>query len=397
MSSKRSASRRRAVLAMLAVLAAVGGAAVGAGSHHHAASHHGSRPSSPTASPLAGRAGKPPPAAVGRARRLTLAQQVGQVLVMAFSGTSAPAYVLRAMRQSRAGGVILFGSNVGTPASLRALTGALQRAAGGSALICTDQEGGTIRIVRFSAPVAAPSALGTESTAGAVARQTAGGLRSFGVNVNLAPVADVAAVDGSVMRRRAFPGDPADVARLVRATIVAYAQSGVATTAKHFPGLGSATQNTDSAPRVVVDGSLESLRARELVPFRAAIAAGTPLIMSSHAIYPALSPLIASQSPRILQTLLRGELGFRGAVITDSLEAASVRAHSSVAEAAVRSIAAGNDIALTTGPGSYRKVRLRMLAEARRSPSFRRRVAAAAARVLALKAQMGLAPVRPRP
>jgi beta-N-acetylhexosaminidase len=157
----------------------------------------------------------------------------------------------------------------------------------------------------------------------------------------------------------------------------------------HFPGLGSARANTDYA-RVTVPGSRRSLAARELVPFRAAIAAGVPLVMSSHAAYPGLAPGIASQSRDVMTTLLRGELGFRGVAVTDSLEARAVVSRSSVATAAVRSIRAGNDIALMTGPGSYRPVRLRLLAEARRSPSFRRRVEQAAARVLALKRSLGL-------
>ena len=338
----------------------------------------------------------PPAAALSAARRLTVSQQVGQLLAITFAGTRPPAYVLRAMRQSRAGGIILFGHNIVSPSQLRSLTRSLQTAAGGSALICADQEGGGIRIVRFAAPAGAPPGLRSAGAAAAAARQTARDLRSFGVNVNLAPVADVAAVPGSIMNRRAYPGDPAGVARLVRANVVAHERGKVATTTKHFPGLGSATKNTDYSANVVVSGSARSLRARELVPFRAAIRAGTQLVMSSHAVYPGLSPLIASQSPRIMKTLLRSELGFRGVVITDSLEAKSVLSRMSVQEAAVRSIRAGNDIALMTGPGSYRKVRLRLLAEARRSPAFRRRVAQAAARVLALKAHMGLPAVRPR-
>jgi beta-N-acetylhexosaminidase len=164
----------------------------------------------------------------------------------------------------------------------------------------------------------------------------------------------------------------------------------VAATAKHFPGLGAATVNTDAAPATVTSPA-PTLRARDLAPFRAAIAAGVPLVMVSHALYPALDPTrIASQSPVILGRLLRGSLGFRGVVVTDSIEAAAVRRRSSVASAAVRSIAAGADLVLMTGPGSYHLIYPRLVAAARRSPAFRRRIADAAARVLALRRRLGL-------
>jgi beta-N-acetylhexosaminidase len=113
--------------------------------------------------------------------------------------------------------------------------------------------------------------------------------------------------------------------------------------------------------------------------------------MASHALYPALDPArIASQSPLVLNGLLRGSLGFHGVVVTDSIEAAAVLRRSSVQVAAGRSIAAGADIVLMTGPGSYHLIYPYLLARARRSPAFRRRVRQAAARVLALERRIGL-------
>ncbi|HYZ70477.1 MAG TPA: glycoside hydrolase family 3 N-terminal domain-containing protein, partial [Thermoleophilaceae bacterium] len=130
---------------------------------------------------------------------------------------------------------------------------------------------------------------------------------------------------------------------------------------------------------------------RDLEPFRAAIAAGAPLVMSSHALYPALDRRrIASQSPAVLDELLRRRLGFRGAVVTDSLEAEAVLRRSRVDVAAVRSLRAGADLLLMTGPGSFGAVRDRVLATARRDPALRRRVDAAAERVLVVKARLGL-------
>jgi beta-N-acetylhexosaminidase len=116
-----------------------------------------------------------------------------------------------------------------------------------------------------------------------------------------------------------------------------------------------------------------------------------PLVMASHAVYPSLDPdAIASQSSYVLQRLLRQRLGFRGVIVTDSIEAKAVTERSGPAVAAVRSVRAGADLVLTTGPGSHLRVLRALLAEARRSPAFRRRVEESAARVLALKRELGL-------
>ncbi|MEA2364639.1 MAG: beta-N-acetylhexosaminidase, partial [Thermoleophilaceae bacterium] len=169
-----------------------------------------------------------------------------------------------------------------------------------------------------------------------------------------------------------------------RASIRGLRDSGVAATAKHFPGLGGATVNTDDAPatvRVPIE--------RDLVPFRAAVAEGVPLVMLSHASYPALDARrIASQSREVVTELLRDRLDFEGVIVTDSLEAAAVLAESGIAEAAERSIRAGADLILMTGSASWKDVYPRLLATARRDPAFRARIRASAARVLALKAAL---------
>jgi beta-N-acetylhexosaminidase len=130
----------------------------------------------------------------------------------------------------------------------------------------------------------------------------------------------------------------------------------------------------------------------ELAPFSAAIQAKVPLVMLSHALYPALDThRIASQSQRIATRVLRGELGFDGVAITDSLEAQAVLDRSGVAAAAERSVRAGADLILMTGSASWSEVFPRLLARARSSPQFRQRVRRAAARVLELKQRLGLA------
>lgn len=324
------------------------------------------------------------------ADRLSLRQQVGQLLILSFHGERAPEYVQRILRDGSAAGVILSGDNVASPSQLRALTGSLQRAGRGSVLVSTDQEGGPVRVVPFAAPERGQSGQATPAAARASARASARGLRRLGVNVNLAPVADVAPGRGSALAGRVFPGDPSAVAAFVAAAVRGAEAGGGAATEKHFPGFGRAEANTDDRP-VSIRAAAAALRADDLAPFRAGIAAGVPLVMASHALYPALDPrYIASQSSVLLQHVLRGELGFRGVVITDSMEARAVIRRSPVDEAAVRSVAAGADLVLMTGPGSYRLVFRRVLREARRSAAFRVRVREAATRVLALKRRLRL-------
>jgi beta-N-acetylhexosaminidase len=283
------------------------------------------------------------------------------------------------------GGVVLFGYNVTSRPQVTALDAHVQRAARGDALIALDQEGGQVRRFSWASPLRDGFQQSTAAIAFNSARSASKDLRAAGANVNLAPVADVALSAQSEMRRRAFPGSAAHVAQLLRASLRGYRGSGVAPTVKHFPGFGAARANTDDAV-VRIDRSRAQMNATELKPFKAAIAAEVPLLMVAHALYPAYdSKHIASQSPAILQTLLREELGYKGVVITDSMEARAVLARSDVATAAERSIRAGADIVLLSGSTSYGPVFNRLLARARSDETFRARVAESYARVRALK------------
>jgi beta-N-acetylhexosaminidase len=319
-------------------------------------------------------------------RGLSLAQQVGQALILSFEGPTVPDYVQRALREGRVAGVILFSDNVVSSGQLRRLTATLQRASGHGALVMVDQEGGPVEMVPFAAPAMGQARQHTAQDAAVQAAAAGRELRSLGVNVNLAPVADVTSVDGAALADRAFAGDARAVADRVEAAVRAYDAAGVGATVKHFPGLGAARANTDHAPVTV-----PALTAQDLEPFRAAVAAGVPLVMASHALYLNLDPSrIASQSGVILRGLLRERLGFRGVIVTDSMEAVAVARRSSLPEAAVRSLHAGADLLLLTGNGSFRPVSRHLRAVARRDPGFRSRLAQANARVLALKRRFGL-------
>jgi beta-N-acetylhexosaminidase len=376
LSADPAARRRLAMLSGAALAALIFGMTVGAGGGGEDAGEPTTRP--------------PPHTGYRRGLeavdRLSLRQQVGQVTISSFLEPAAPDYLSRRLRARETAGVILFGFNAGTRPEWRGLIRSVQRPAAGEALVMVDQEGGAIRTVGWAGPEAsqlqqgAPSAV--RRTAGAAARQ----LRGVGVNVNLAPVADVPAGASPALASRAFAGEADSIAARTRASIEGMSSAGVAATAKHFPGLGRAQVNTDDAS-AEVPGELDS----DLIPFREAIAAGVSLVMLSHARYPGLDPeRIASQSPSIVTGLLREELGFGGVIVTDSIEAQAVLDRSGVGRAAERSIEAGADLILMTGSASWNQVHPSLMRRARASGPFREHIRRSAARVLALKERLGL-------
>ena len=333
----------------------------------------------------------PSAGARGSAESLTLEQQVGQLIVFSFRGTVPPAYVLETLRKKRAAGVILFGGNIASPEQLGSLTRALGRQ-GGRPLVAVDQEGGPVRRVPWGGPVRSEPEQVAAGSVRSDAKAAAHVLRDAGITVTFAPVADVPSVGGAAIASRAFSRDPTVASAAVRDSILGWRAGGIAATAKHFPGLGGASANTDGAV-VRIPRSRAQVEAVDLAPFRAAVLAGAPLVMVGHARYPALDRYrIASQSAPIIEGLLRDELGFRGVVVTDSMEARASLATGALEKASERAVRAGADLLLLTGRGSYRPVYDHLLAIARTDPTFRTRVQESAARVLALKSRGGLPP-----
>ena len=334
---------------------------------------------------------QPGGAARGAVDELSLEQQVGQLIVLSFKGTTVPPYVRDALDERRAAGVILFGKNIVGPVQLRALTLSLRRA-GWRPIVAVDQEGGLIRRVPWVGPTrSAPEQVAAGSVR-ADAETAARGLRSLGITTSLAPVADVPSVRDAAISSRAFARDPRVVSEAVRESVRGWRAGGIAAAAKHFPGIGAAPATTDDAV-VTIRRSRAALEKVDLLPFAAAIAAGVPLVMVGHARYPALDRArIASQSRPIIEGVLRQELGFRGVVVTDSLEARASLATGSITTVSERAIRAGADLVLLTGRGSYAPVYRHLLAVARRDSAFRARVEESVARVLALKARGPLPP-----
>lgn len=277
-----------------------------------------------------------------------LRRDILTTLLPGFEGLQAPDWVLDLLSDGL-GGVCLFGPNVETPEQLRSLNAAL-RAANPLAVIAIDEEGGDVTRLFYDrgAPFPGNAVLGRiddlELTA-RVARAVGEALAATGCTVTFAPDVDVNAnPDNPVIGVRSFGADPELVARHSAAWTTALQETGVAASAKHFPGHGdTATDSHLALP--VVDVPLATLRERELVPFRAAIAAGSRTIMTSHILIPDLDPENpATLSPQILNGLLRAELGFDGVIVTDALDMKGASGVHGIPEAAVRALAAGCDL-----------------------------------------------------
>jgi len=278
----------------------------------------------------------------------TIRQAPAPVLLPGFAGTELPAW-LEARLRDGLGGVCLFAENIAGPEQLRALTATIRRA-NPRALIAIDEEGGDV--TRLHAATGSPypgnAVLGRlddlELTA-AVGAAVAAELRSAGVDLNFAPDVDINSnPDNPVIGVRSFGAEPALVARHTAAWIAAHEAQGVAVSAKHFPGHGDTSADSHHA-LPIVDLPLEGLRERELVPFRAAIAAGARTVMSSHILLPQLdADEPATFSARILGELLRDELGFTGVVVSDALDMAGASGEIGIPAAAVRALAGGCDL-----------------------------------------------------
>jgi beta-N-acetylhexosaminidase len=263
--------------------------------------------------------------------QLPLSQLVGQHLMGTFTGTRPSAELLSRIERGRLGAVILRGQNISSASSLRTTIAELQRAAqaGGQPplLVAIDQEGGSVKRLASAPPYQSAAELGASGD-GAQARAaglaTGRSLRSVGVNVDFAPVLDVPASARSFLGSRTFGRDPATVEQAGVAFADGLEAAGIASTAKHFPGLGTAPANTDGSDVTVKTSRAELIR--RLAPFRAAIDSGVRLVMVSSARYPVLDSqrLPALLSAAIVDDLLRRQLGFRGVVVTDTMGAPSV-------------------------------------------------------------------------
>ncbi len=287
----------------------------------------------------------------------SLAQLVGQKLMVAMSGTTPDPDLLGRIQRGEVGGIILFGANITTAAALRAATAKLAQAAaaGGQPplLIATDQEGGSVKRLSWAPPTLSPPQMGlvgSASTASAQGESAGFVLRCAGVNTDLAPVADVPSSGASFMAQegRTWSSDASATATFSNAFASGLESGGDVPAMKHFPGIGFATANTDS--HVVTITASKSALAPGLLPYQAAIGHGIPLIMLSNATYTAYDGVnAAGWSYAISTDLLRTQLGFRGVSITDSLSGTAAARGVSATSLAEKAAEAGTDMILLTG------------------------------------------------
>lgn len=272
---------------------------------------------------------------------------IGRLLVVGIPGPELDAATRDALEELRVGGVILFKRNVGSPKELRALTRALHRLRS-RPLISIDQEGG--RVARLRAPFTEfpPAAVvgrsGNVRLARRVGEAIGRELSSIGIDIDYVPVLDVHSnPDNPVIGDRAYASDPDTVARFGIAMMRGLHAGGVIPCGKHFPGHGD-TAKDSHFDLPVVARSRAGLTRIELAPFRAAIDAGIPMLMTAHVIYPALDKKRpATVSPAIIDRLLRQRMGFQGVVASDDLHMRAISGNQSIAMAAVASVRAGVD------------------------------------------------------
>jgi beta-N-acetylhexosaminidase len=356
--------------------------------------------SSPSRTSGPGRA--PTPDARRILAQLSLAERVGQLFMVNATASAVDPSAVTAVTRYHIGSLYLAGQTSLSVKQTAAITAALQQQVGSgpSLFISADQEGGEVQ--RFTGPgfSAMPTALvqGTmaPATLRAQAAEWGNQLAAAGVNLDLAPVLDTVPSAAAAGRNppiggfeREFGYDPATVTAHGVAVVQGLAAAGVATSVKHFPGLGRVAANTDTS-----SGVIDSVTTRHdpyLAPFAAASNAGTPLVMMSTAVYGRIDPdNPAAFSPTIVQGMLRGDLGFHGVIVSDDLGNARQVGSVPVPDRALRFLAAGGDLVLTLDNGQTAAMVGAVLARAQADPRFRAQVDASALRVLLAKQHLGL-------
>lgn len=333
---------------------------------------------------------------------LNLEEQIGQLMVVGFPGPTITPEIIDLIQNHHVGGIVFFTRNLKNPHQIRELTQKLQSIAREAGhryplLISVDQENGIVRRFGDSGTVfpgnMALGAIDSEELTYNIAQAAGQELKALGINMNLAPVADVNNNPANpVIGVRSFGEDPHQVARLTAAMVRGYQETGVISCLKHFPGHGDTAVDSHLA-LPIIPFSLERLEQLELIPFKKGIEAGADSIMIAHLYLPELmsegETLPSTLSPVIVRDLLRQKLGYQGVIITDCLEMNAVSETSGVEKGAVIALQAGNDLILVSHrydrqKGSIEAIKA-ALTEGQLSPGL---ITEAAERVLQLKARM---------
>jgi beta-N-acetylhexosaminidase len=349
--------------------------------------------------PARAQAAAPTGGAAAVLSRMTLAQRVGQLFMVGTPVGAAGASTLDTISSYHVGNIMLTGRSHDGVAAAAAVTEALRARVTTAAtydvplFIGTDQEGGLVQVLAGTGFSTIPRALtqGTWAATTLRARAAMWGrqLRAAGVNVNLAPVMDTTA--GSFVNCRPIGYTSALVATKGTAFAAGMADAGVVATAKHFPGLGRVTASPDTTPRVTDRYTVR--HDPYIVPFAAAVNHGVPFLMMSTAYYQRIDPYHpAAFSPTIIRGMVRGDLAFRGVVISDDLSNAVQVAAWSPGSRALQFINAGGDLVLINNPTALPAMYIAVLSRAQTDATFRSKVNASALRVLTAKQNRGLIP-----
>jgi beta-N-acetylhexosaminidase len=289
---------------------------------------------------------------------LTLEEKVGQVFMFGFAGKN-PEGATRLIEDLHPGGIIYFARNTGTIEEVSSLSRSLQECAAHTGseiplLIAADQEGGIVSRLKSDIPrmpgpmaLAAAASNGDHSLVYRASRAMGLQLRAAGINMNFAPVLDVNNnPKNPVIGIRSFGEDPSLVANFGVMAIGGFISAGVIPVGKHFPGHGNTSVDSHLA-LPVLSRSIAELESCELVPFKAAIQANIPAIMSAHIVFQAIDPQNpATLSSAVISDLLRGTLGFKGLAVTDCLEMNAISRHVGTAAGALSAFKAGCDLLL---------------------------------------------------
>jgi len=284
-------------------------------------------------------------------------QLAGQRLMAGFDGTTLNADLKFLINRLKIGGIILFSRNLETPDQIKHLCDEIQNYARLCAqpplFIAVDQEGGQVARLKepFTQFPGNPHMNG-EKDAINFAEVTAAELTRVGINMNMAPVMDVApeGID-SIMVNRAFGGDPAWVTRLGLKVIEHLQHNNIIAVAKHFPGIGRTILDSHM-DLPMLDDDISAIERMDLIPFKAGIQHGVSGVMLSHIFYKKLDPLWpASLSDKIAKVLLRKQMGFDGIVLTDDLDMGAIVKHYDIQTAIRRILAAEIDLALICHKG----------------------------------------------
>ncbi|MDQ3759140.1 MAG: hypothetical protein M3331_04265 [Actinomycetota bacterium] len=325
-------------------------------------------------------------------RKMSVEEQVSQVLMLGFEGTAPGEPTVAEIGDENLGAVLVRSENWTDSDQGKKLVAALGEGAEIPPLVVASQEGGDLRSFPDLPPGESALEIGREDSPDAAqdwARATSAALAGAGFHLNLFPVADVATLD-SPLAGRAFSDDPDQVASLTESALDGCEEGGIACAPLHFPGLGTASQDTNQGPATIAT-DLATLTSRDLIPFGTKAAREAPAMVLSLGLYPDFDPIVpGALTPKIATQLLRGDVGFKGVAISDDLGAGAVKATYSVPEAAVAALRAGVDLIQVASPDDAEgvaKALERAVASGKVDP---RRLAQAAERVVDLKRKLDL-------